>query len=112
MDSEQSRRPSFPRGFSSQLAPRLLAQEPQRGGYGSDDAAARPTLERQPTLLQRMPGVHAATLRLEPIKYDAGYAGAVLKVLGCSVKCDASCAGAAFRIRPGSRAPDAPAAAR
>jgi hypothetical protein len=35
-------------------------------------------MERHPTLLQRMPGhrlVHAATLRLEPVKYDAGYAG-------------------------------------
>jgi hypothetical protein len=46
-----------------------------------------------------VPGVHAATLRLEPIKYDAGYAGAGLRqVLGCSLEYGASCAGAGFRV--------------
>lgn len=56
----------------------LLVQGAQHGSYEAEGEGARPTLQRHPTLLQRLPGhrlVHAATLRLEPVKYDAGYAG-------------------------------------
>lgn len=56
----------------------LLTQGSQRSSQAAADTAPQPSLQRQPTLLQRMPGrrlVNAATMRLKPVKYDAGYAG-------------------------------------